>query len=237
MNCSSCTAFAFVVAVSFSLVAGPPTEDAESTVEPKAALTRNEAFRKIQSDADARNVLEKAAEDLEAKRYEAALSRIEAVPPEIRDASSALLNARGAALVQLDRIDEASVVFTQALELDPTSFPARFNVGEVLFRQEKYAEAASHFRTIIDDTGPKPLLKFKLYLSLLLAGEESSAGFALRNIRFPLDGPAWYFAQAADQAKLGDADRARDLAAAGRKLHPDDSISYADSLEDAQLLP
>jgi tetratricopeptide (TPR) repeat protein len=219
---------------SASLLAQPSPSP---TPEGAPALSRNEAFRKIQAEASGREIVAKASDELDAKRYDAALTLLDSVPGALRDADPALLNARGAALVHLNRIDEAATAFQQSLQIDPTFFPARFNVGEVLFQQEKYAEAASHFRGMINDSGNNPLLKFKLYLCLLLAGNETSADFALRNIRFPLDGPAWYFAQAASQASQGEKSKARDLAVTGRKLHPDEAASYAESLADAKLLP
>ncbi len=209
--------------------------DAQPVTAP--SLTRNEAFAKIQAEASSREVLERASDELEAKRFEAALARIDAIPADVRDSDPALLNARGAALVQLDRIDEASATFNQVLQIEPTFFPARFNVGEILFQQEKYAEAAAHFRAMMNDAGGNSLLKFKLYLSYLLAGEGSSADYALRNIRFPLDGPAWYFSRAALEASRGEKEKARDLAKSGTKLHADQANSYVESLEESGLLP
>ncbi len=219
-------------ALSAPLLAQPTPEAATSPT-----LTRNEAFRKIQSEVNVRQALEKTSDDLDAKRFDAALARIEALPADVRDSNPSLLNARGAALVQLDRIDEASAAFNQVLQIDPTFFPARFNIGEILFQQGKYAEAATHFRTMINNSGENPLIKFKVYLSYLLSDNEVSAEYALRNIRFPLDGPAWYFAQAASEARQGNNRKARELSATGRELHPDDSVSYVESLEDSQLLP
>ncbi len=212
------------------LLATAPLPAAETT------LSRDEAFREIQSEEVTVSILEQASDDLEAKRYEEALAKLDAIPSEQIESDPALLNARGAALVQLGRGDDASIVFNQVLQLDPTFFPARFNQGEILFQEGKYEEAATHFLGMAQQSGSNPLLKFKLFLSYLLAGNKLRADTALRDIRFPLDGPAWYFARAAEQLQAGDTAAGRRLAKAGRKIHTDDAASYVESLEDAGLL-
>lgn len=209
---------------------------AATIVAAEPTLTRDEAFRQIQSEATAQSILLEASSDLEAKRYEDALAKLDALPAEQVGADPALLNARGAALVQLGRDDEARTVFNEVLQLDPTFFPARFNQGEILFQEGKYDEAAAHFLIMAQQSGPNPLLKFKLFLSYLLAGNDLRADTALRDIRFPLDGPAWYFAQAAEQFQSGDIDAGQRLTQTARTIHKDDATSYVESLEDAGLL-
>ncbi len=201
----------------------------------ESALTRDEAFRKIQSEAIAQSILEEASADLEAKRYEEALAKLDAVPAEQIESDPALLNARGAVLVQLGRDDDARAVFSRVLQIDPNFFPARFNQGEVLFQEGKFDEAAAHFLGMTQQSGTNPLLKFKLFLSYLLAGNDLRANTTLRDIRFPLDGPAWYFAQAAEKLQSGDTAAGRKLAKTGRIIH-DDSSPYVESLQDAGLM-
>ncbi|MGC1480487.1 MAG: tetratricopeptide repeat protein [Chthoniobacterales bacterium] len=216
--------------VLFALVVVTPARSVAET-----ELSRDEAFRKIQSNAVIAATLQEASDAVDAKRPEEALALLDNLGDSQIEANVGLLNARGATLVELDRYDEARQIFQRALAIEPDSFPVRYNLGEILFQEGNYEGAAAHFRSMSPDDGGNSLVKFKLFLCYLLA-DDIRADFALRNIRFPLDGPAWYFAQAAQAAHAGDTARGRRLAHVGSKIHDETAPNYAESLEDARLL-
>ena len=46
------------------------------------------------------------------------------------------------------KYSEAEISYRKALEKDPNSFKAAFNLGDALYKQKKYEEAASQFQSI-----------------------------------------------------------------------------------------
>jgi hypothetical protein len=84
--------------------------------------------------------------------------------------------------------------------------------------------------------GP-PLLRFKVLLCEILAGDKDAARSSLRTFRFPTDGAAWYFAHAAMQASDGDKKGARKLADTAREIHGDTTSLFVETLRDSKLMP
>ncbi len=57
----------------------------------------------------------------------------------------------GNKLYQAKKFNEAEVEYRRGLERNPKSFVAAFNLGNALFRQEKYADALEQFQRITPD--------------------------------------------------------------------------------------
>lgn len=197
---------------------------------------RNAAFRQAQHGSEIDRQLDLAAKDIEADRFEAALARIVEVE-KLRPNDAIVLNTKGAALVELRRFDEAKVALEAAAAADPESFAPRYNLGEILSLQKKHLEAAGHFTVLETRFGELPLLKFKVYVSYALADRIDRAAERLATLRFPDDGAAWYFAQAADRLLAGKKREAERLMATATAIHPDEEVApYRDTLRDSGLL-
>ncbi|MBN2561590.1 MAG: tetratricopeptide repeat protein [Phycisphaerae bacterium] len=59
------------------------------------------------------------------------------------------LSAKAAALVALDRFDEAAVLYADVVRRAPEGTAARYNYGVLLYRQAKFAEATQQFRELV----------------------------------------------------------------------------------------
>ena len=207
-----------------------------TVARPAAALTgRDAAYERLRDEERVTKLVEQAADDINHHHYEAALKNADAAVA-LAPGNSAALNARGAALVELKRYDEASKVLSAAVANDPQNFPAQFNLAEILSLQKKYDEAATEFAALQSKFGNLPVLKYKIFLCALLGGHDAVAREALRDMRYPADGAAWYFAHIADDLKSGNRAEAKKLLAAAEAIHGDETVTYRETLEDIGLL-
>lgn len=201
-----------------------------------AALTgRDAAYERLRDEERVTKLVEQAADDIKKHHYDAALKKADAAVA-LAPGDSSVLNAKGAALVELKRYDEAAKVLAAAVANDPKNFPAQFNLAEILSLQKKYDEAATKFTALQSRFGDLPVLKYKIFLCALLGGHDAEAQEALRDMRYPADGAAWYFAHIADELKSGDRAGAKKLLAAAEAIHGDEIVTYRETLEDIGLL-
>jgi len=197
---------------------------------------RQAAFERLSNEALATKLIDQAAADIKVGHYEAALKKSEAAEA-IRPNDPAILNTKGAALLELKRFSEAGKAFDVATELDPNAFAPQFNKGEMFTSQKKYSDAAVQFAVLRSRFGDLPLLKYEIYLCYALQGQKDLAEDALLAMRYPADGAAWYYAHAVDQIQSGNRKEGRRLISAAEAIHSDDLENYRDSLRDAGLLP
>jgi len=153
--------------------------------------------------------VERVLADYEAERYDAALERLEALrdrPP----GDPLILNLMGSVYIKKLNYQKAERSFRQALDLEPGFFPAAYNLGELLFLQEKYALAREYYQTMRATDHRHELLQFKVALCDILAGETERAKKVMNAIKYPGDSPAWYYAHAALEHKQGNTAKARE---------------------------
>ena len=81
------------------------------------------------------------------------------------------------------QFDEAEAAFKQAAKLDPKFREAQYNLAQIPFKKKDYAKARERFEALFEQTpgGDKnqaaQLIKFKIYMTLLLEGKgEPSTG-------------------------------------------------------------
>lgn len=196
---------------------------------------RDAAYERLRDEERVAHLVEQAADDLDKDHRESALKKAEAAVA-LAPGNSVALNAKGAALVELKRYDEASRVLAAAVANDPRNFPAQFNLAEILSLQKKYAEAGEQFASLKSRFGDLPVLKYKIFLCALLGGHDAEAQEALHRMRYPADGAAWYFAHIADDLKAGRRAEAKKLLAAAEAIHGDEISTYRETLEDIGLL-
>lgn len=208
-----------------SSLAAPAADDA----------SRRAGLDKLSQAARADTLLALSAEDIRARRYEQALKRADEALA-LEPANPVALNTRGAALTELGRYEEAVKALAAAAAAEPEAFAPQFNQGEILFLQKKYPEAAEHFANLQLRFGLTPILKYKLYLCYALAGNKEQADERLAAMRFPADGPAWYFAHAVRLAQSGQTAEAKRLVSAAETIHEDEAGTYHDSLVESGLL-
>lgn len=174
-----------------------------------------------------RIAIERVLADYGAKNYDAALARLE----ELRDRNPndpLIHNLMGSVFTRKQNYQKAEKAFRQALELEPGYFPAAYNLGELLFLQEKYALAREYFQTMRATDHRHELLQFKVALCDILAGETDRARTVMNAIKYPGDSPAWYYAHAAFEHKQGNTAKAREYIRGAKFVYGPDKTALFD---------
>src|SRR5213595_1935767 len=135
------------------------------------------------------------------------------------------LNLRGEILMQQQQFDQAEAAFKTAAKLDPKFREAQYNQAQIPFKNNDYAKAQERFDTLYKRTpgGDKnqaaELIKFKIYMTLLLQGKESRAHSMMEEFQFTGDTPALYYAQAAWEFKHNNSEKAADWTSSANKIY------------------
>jgi predicted Zn-dependent protease len=161
-------------------------------------------------EQSAQAAIEQALADFEDKKYDDALSQLEELQ-KARPNDPLVLNLIGSVYTKKQNYQKAERHFRESLEKQPGFFPAQYNLGELLFLQEKYPAAREHFQTMRASDARNELLQFKVGLCDLQAGEIDRAKRVMNAIKYPGDSPAWYYGQAALANKEGDTAKAREF--------------------------
>jgi tetratricopeptide (TPR) repeat protein len=138
---------------------------------------------------------------------------------------TATVNLRGEILMEQKEFDEAEAAFKKALKLDPKFRQAQYNLAQIPFKKKDYAKARERFETLFAQTpgGDKnqgaQLLKFKIYMTLLLEGRDSRAQKMMEQFQFTGDTPALYYAQAAWEFKHNNPNKATDWITSAKKIY------------------
>ena len=174
-----------------------------------------------------RIAIERVLADYEAKNYDEALARLE----KLRDRNPAdplVLNLMGSVYTKKQNYQKAEKAFRQALDLEPGFFPAAYNLGELLFLQEKYALAREYYQTMRATDYRHELLQFKVALCDILAGENERASRVINAIKYPGDSPAWYYGHAALEHKQGNTSKAREYIRGAKFVYGPDKTALFD---------
>src|SRR5437773_4367082 len=149
------------------------------------------------------------------------------------------LNLRGEILMEQKQFDEAEAVFKRAAKLDPKFREAQYNLAQIPFKKKDYAKARERFEALFERTpgGDKnqasQLIKFKIYMTLLLDGKESRAQAIMEQFQFTGDTPALYYAQAAWEFKHNNPEKAADWTASAKRIYsPALNSVFADAFYD-----
>jgi len=172
-----------------------------------------------------------ALKDFENKKFDDALKKL--TEAEKSDPHSSFIqNLLGAAYTKKKDYAAAKKCFQTALDADPNFFPAQFNVGELLFLQKQYPQALAYFAKMLSNDPSNELLQFKVILCLLLTDQMDDARKEASRMRYPGDGPAWYYSQAAIEIQAGHKSKAADYLATARQIFPDKISLFDETFED-----
>ncbi len=151
------------------------------------------------------------------------------------------INLRGEILLAQKDFDGAEAAFKQAAKIDPKFREAQYNLAQIPFKKKDYAKARDRFEALFSAT-PAPggdknqvsqVIKFKIYLTLLLEGKDSRAQKMMEQFQFTGDTPALYYAQAAWEFKHNNAAKANDWITSARKIYsPAMNLVFADAFYD-----
>ena len=182
------------------------------------------AERSEKTKATARAKFEQAQQALRQSDLAAALKLIDEADQAVPN-QAATINLRGAILRQQGQFDQAEAAFKKAAKLDPKLREAQYNLAQIPFKKKEYAKARDRFETLYKRTpgGDKnqaaELIKFQIYMTLLLEGKESRAHAMMDEFQFTGDTPALYYAQAAWEFQHNNAEKAADWTASANKIY------------------
>src|SRR3954447_9865614 len=153
----------------------------------------------------------------------------------------ATINLRGEILLAQKDFDGAENAFKQAAKIDPKFREAQYNLTQIPFKKKDYTKARDRFEALFTNT-PAPggdknqaaqVIKFKIFLTLLLEGKDSRAQKMMEQFQFTGDTPALYYAQAAWEFKHNNAAKANDWIVSAKKIYsPALNMVFADSFYD-----
>ena len=196
------------------------------------------AERSEKSKATARSKFEQAQQALRQRDFAAARKLVDEAD-QADPNQPATLNLRGEILMQQKQFDQAEAAFKKAAKLDPKLREAQYNLAQVPFKKKDYAKARERFEALYERTpgGDKnqaaELIKFKIYMTLLLEGKESRAHAMMEEFQFTGDTPALYYAQAAWEFKHNNPEKAADWTASANKIYsPALNNVFADAFYD-----
>jgi Flp pilus assembly protein TadD len=182
------------------------------------------AERSEKTKATARAKFEQAQQALRQRDLATALKLVDEADKADPN-QAATTNLRGEILMQQEQFDQAEAAFKKAAKLDPKLREAQYNLAQIPFKKKEYAKARDRFETLYKRTpgGDKnqaaELIKFKIYMTLLLEGKESRAHAMMDEFQFTGDTPALYYAQAAWEFQHNNPEKAADWTASANKIY------------------
>src|SRR5205809_4126748 len=196
------------------------------------------AERSEKTKAVARSKFEQSQQALRQRDFATALKLVDEAD-QADPNQPAILNLRGEILMQQQQFDQAEAAFKKAAKLDPKFREAQYNLAQIPFKKKDYAKARERFEALYQRTpgGDKnqaaELIKFKIYMTLLLEGKESRAHAMMEEFQFTGDTPALYYAQAAWEYKHNNPEKAADWTSSANKIYsPALNTVFADAFYD-----
>ena len=114
-------------------------------------------------------------------------------------------------------------------------------MAQIPFKKKDFTKARERFEALLSVT-PSPddtknqaaqIIKFKIYLTLLLEGKDSRAQKMMEQFQFTGDTPALYYAQAAWEFKHNNGSKANDWIVSARRIYSAAlNLFFADSFYD-----
>ncbi|MEO5719529.1 MAG: tetratricopeptide repeat protein, partial [Chthoniobacterales bacterium] len=135
------------------------------------------------------------------------LDQVDAIAPN----QAVTYDLRGEILLEQGKIDEAETALRNALAADPQLLSARYNLARVPFARKDFAAARKELEALrgafsgAGEERREQLIRYQIYLTLLLEGREGAAQKAMEEFKMMDDSPALYYAQAAWAFQHGNA--------------------------------
>jgi len=209
----------------------------------RVALEINSAAeRSARTKAFAKERLDKAQEAFQKRDFLSALKLLDETDSADPN-QPASLNLRGEILMEQKDFDQAETLFKKALKEDPKYREAQFNLAQIPFKKKDYSKARDRLEALFaatpggDKNQAAQLIKFKIFMTLLLEGKDSRAQKMMDQFQFTGDTPALYYAQAGWEFKHNNPDKANDWISSARKIYSLAlNLMFADSFYDAGWL-
>jgi tetratricopeptide (TPR) repeat protein len=191
----------------------------------RAAIELNsQADRAAKTKAFAQAKFEEAEQALQQRDLTAARKLIDEADSATPN-QAPILNLRGEILMEQKDFAAAENEFRKATKADPKFRDAQYNLALVPFKEKDYTKARDRFEALFasttgaDKDQAAQLIKFQIFLTLLLEGKDSRAQKMMEQFQFTGDTPALYYAQAAWEFKNNNTNKANDWVTSARKIY------------------
>jgi tetratricopeptide (TPR) repeat protein len=183
---------------------------------------------------------ERALRDGDYDRGLELLAKVDEATPN----QAAVYNLRGEILLAQGKLDAAEAAFRSALVANPELEAARYNLARLPFKKREYETAQKDFEALLGainrgkpEREHEELIRYHLYLALLLQGHDSAAQKALDEFKMMDQTPALYYAQAAWAFRHGNPKQAGNwIANANNLFSPELNRSFAAPLAEVGWL-
>ncbi len=171
--------------------------------------------------------------------FESALQLLDQVD-EVTPNQAVTYNLRGEILLVQGKATDAETAFRNALIANPELSDARYNLARLPFRNRDFETSRREFESLLGAIGGgkaerqrEQLIRYQIYLTLLLEGRDGVAQKALEEFKMMDDTPALYYAQAAWAFQHGNRNQASNwIANAGNLFSPELNRAFAAPLND-----
>ena len=209
--------------------------------EPARLLQQFPPF-KHSTVADSRSKFEQSQQAFRQRDFATALKLVDEADKTDPNRPTTL-NLRGEILMQQGQFDDAEPAFRKAAKLDPKLRDAQYNLAQIPFKKKEYAKARDRLETLYkripggDKNPASELIKFKIYMTLLMEGKESRAHSMMEEFQFTSDTPALYYAQAAWEYKHNNPRKAEEWTNSANQIYsPALNGVFADAFYDVGWL-
>ncbi|HEY5036238.1 MAG TPA: tetratricopeptide repeat protein, partial [Chthoniobacterales bacterium] len=210
-----------------------PANESRAAVEITSTAERADRMKQ-----DAQANYEKAQRAFEQRDFPTALKFLD-LADEGAPNQAPSYNLRGEVFMEQNKFDEAEALFKKAFMADPKFREAQYNLAQIPFKKKDYAKSRARFEALFGETPggennqAAQLIRYKIYLTLLLDGKDSEAQKMMDQFKFTGDTPALYYAQAAWAFKHGNTSDGNDWVSSARKIYsPALNIVFADTFYD-----
>ncbi len=210
-----------------------PAGESRAAVEITSTAERAERMK-----ADAQANFERAERAFQQRDFPATLKFLD-LSDEGAPNQAASYNLRGEVFMEEKKFDEAEDAFRKAFTADPKFREAQYNLAQIPFKKKDYAKSRERLEALFGETPggdqnqAAQLIKYKIYMTLLLEGNDAQAQKMMDQFKFTGDTPALYYAQAAWAFKHDNPDQGNDWINSARKIYaPALNIVFADSFYD-----
>ena len=192
---------------------------------PAALEITSSEERSDRMKADAKANFEKAERAFQQRDFDGAAKLLD-LAEESNPNEPAFANLRGEILLEQGKFDEAEAAFRKVLAADPKSREAQYNLAQVPFKKGDYAKARERFEALFAGTpGDEKnqaalLIKYKIFMTLLLEGKDAEAERLMNQFKFTGDTPALYYAHAAWEYEHGRTEQGRDWVTSAERIYP-----------------
>ena len=180
-------------------------------------------------------IMQASLSDYYAKKYDASIAKLKEAD-KIEPGNPLILNLIGATYAKKKEFAAAKLFYDRALAEKSDFFPAQFNLGELIFLEARYSEALGYFRHLLQaNPNRRDLIQFKIFLCEIQIGDTKGAEKTMKKFGVPIASPAWYFASAIWEAKMGNKHKARELVEGARFIFGQKTTIFEDSFQDVGL--